>query len=118
MKLSKKNKVYGIAGLAGLVLVILILSLCFGGSRRFLKSQCVVGGGMDCRCLANVIDNRLGKEEIRAFARFSKELRVRQNVNILEFTDEVTARNISAALSICRTVQPVPQEAKPQKAKK
>ena len=117
MKLSKRNIIYGVTGLCGVV-VILIVSMSVFGARRTLKSQCVPGGGMDCRCLANVIDNRLNKQEVRAFARFSKELRVRQNANILEFTDEVTARNISMALSVCRPVQQVQQETKNQKGKK
>ncbi|MBO4745457.1 MAG: hypothetical protein J5613_00090 [Alphaproteobacteria bacterium] len=118
MKLSKRNMLYVCAGLVCLLIIILLSVTSDWRTRRSLKSQCMPGGGMDCACFANIIDNRLSDEEVRIFARFSKELRNRPHTNILEFTDEVIARKISLAVSVCRPVQQVPQETKNQKGKK
>ncbi len=109
---------YVCAGLVCLLVIILLSATSNWRVRRSLKSQCLPGGGMDCACFSNIIDNRLSDKEVRVFARFSKELRTRPHTNILEFTDDVTARNISLAVSVCRPIQQVSQEAKNQKGKK
>ena len=68
--------------------------------RRDLKLQCSTD--VDCVCFANVIDNRLTHDQVRAFSNFLTSVKTRQDTNILEFTDEENARKISDVLSICR----------------
>ena len=117
MKISNKGIVYIAVAVCGIIIISLVMTYLFS-VRRELKSQCVPASGMDCGCFANVIDNRLSDREVKIFARFTRELRIRPNANILEFTDEVTARNISMAVSLCRPIQQIPQENNNQKVKR
>ncbi len=59
--------------------------------------------------------------QVRAFNKFLKTVDKRPTANILEFVDENTAREMSAAVSVCNRVvaeqpksQPKPQPAKQQ----
>ena len=102
MKIIKNKRQTLIAGVCGAVLVIGLFmyftSVCH--MRSVIKNQC--GAGMDCKCFSNVIDNRLNDEQVRAFYRFVKSVKTRPTTNILEYTDEVSARGISNAIAICR----------------
>ena len=85
------------------LLPVLFIIGCFlydHSLRNDMKNRC--GGEMDCACFSNIIDNRLSRDQIRAFLRLSDSIRVRPNANILEFTDEQNAREISNVVSICR----------------
>lgn len=102
-----KNFVLYLTAVVSLVLII------FGGcylsdifARKHLKAQC--GSGMDCVCFFNIVDNRLNINQVRVFTEFLDAVKIRPTANILEFTDEVNAREISAAVALCRLE--VPQE--------
>ena len=69
-------------------------------SHSDLKKQC--GVGMDCRCFANVVDNRLSRKQIRGFTKFLGEIKKHPTANILEFLDEDDAKSLSRVLSVCR----------------
>jgi len=108
-----------LATIGGVLLFIVIILCSTSGlrARHWLKGEC--GVGMDCTCFSNVIDNRLNNTQVRAFRAFLKSAKRRQTANILEFTDEESARGISAAISLCRPVPPQQQQpAKPAAKKK
>lgn len=65
-----------------------------------LKKQC--SAGMDCRCFANIVDNRLSRKQIRGFTKFLGEIKKYPTTNILEFLDEEDAMDLSRALAVCR----------------
>lgn len=81
--------------------VMLIFCVIYGFFfHNNLKEQC--GVGMDCRCFANVVDNRLSRKQIRGFTKFLGEIKKYPNANILEFMDEEDAVALSKVLSVCR----------------
>lgn len=112
MKIKNQKKWAIIAG-AGCALLLVILVILHATSdwrvRRSIKREC--GVGMDCVCFSNVIDNRLDKKQVRAFRAFLNSVKKRPTTNILEFTDEQSARRISEAVSLCR---PTPVQSKPK----
>ncbi|MBR2286268.1 MAG: hypothetical protein IJ866_02335 [Alphaproteobacteria bacterium] len=69
-------------------------------ARSSLKKQC--GAGMDCACFANIVDNRLSNDQVRAFNKFLNSMKTRPTTNIMEFVDEASAQTISSAISLCR----------------
>ena len=118
MKINMKKPTTTAAVVGGLlfILIVILCSTSDWRARHSLKSEC--GAGMDCACFSNVIDNRLNKDQIRAFRAFLKSAKKRPSTNILEFTNEESARGISAAISLCRPTPPQPQNAQPQKKAK
>ena len=70
--------------------------------RNGIKRQC--GAGMDCECFANVVNNRLTRDQVRAFDKFLDAVKTRPTANILEFTDEPSAQVISSSITLCRVV--------------
>ena len=114
MKINKKKRPFFIAGGCCALIIVLIMyftSMCH--VRSVVKDQC--GAGMDCKCFSNVVDNRLNDAQVRAFYKFLKSVKTRPTTNILEFIDEVSARDISNAIAICR---PQIQEQPKSKGKK
>ena len=114
MNMQKKKKLTMVAGAVSAFLAIIIV-LCATSdwrTRWSIKHEC--GAGMDCACFSNVIDNRLDTNQVRAFHSFLKSVKRRPTTNILEFTDEVSARGISAAIALCRPVQQQPSNAQPK----
>ena len=92
---------------AFILFFIVPVVLCFCGFyvndylvRKDLKSKC--GPGMDCACFTNIVDNRLNHNQIRIFSKFLESIRIRPLTNILEYTDEKSARDIFTIISICR----------------
>jgi hypothetical protein len=109
MKTNNQKKYTIIAGVCCAVLLIVFIFLHATSDwrvRRSIKSEC--GVGMDCVCFSNVIDNRLDKNQVRAFRAFLTSVKKRPTTNILEFIDEKSARGISEVVSLCRPtpVQP------------
>ena len=120
MKTENKKRLTLIAGVAGaLVLVAVVIgyftSVCH--MRSVLKSNCGTSVDFNCECFSNVVDNRLSDNQVRAFNRFLKSVKVRPTTNILEFVDEVSAREISNAVAVCRP-RPVVQEQPKAKGRK
>jgi len=115
MKANNQKKWTMIAGLGCAVLLVIFIFLHATSdwrARRSIKHEC--GAGMDCVCFSNVIDNRLDKKQVRAFRAFLNSVKKRPTTNILEFTDEQSARRISEAVSLCRPT-PVQQKTKGKK---
>ena len=113
------NKKWMMIGAGVLLVLFIILGMtCDMRARHSLKSEC--GAGMDCTCFSNVVDNRLSKEQVRAFRAFLDSVKRRPTTNILEFTDAESARGISEAVALCRPapVQPQPSEKTQTKGKK
>ena len=102
--------------LQGLVLCGLMAWGCWNFStfkaRREIKSTCQG----DCGCFNNVVDYRLTNEQVRLFAQFMKELKLRPTASILEFMDTLEAVNLQKAFAICRPApepEPAPQAVEP-----
>lgn len=103
MKVKNPKKLTTIAASVGAGLLVVLVALCATDgwrTRWSLKHEC--GAGMDCACFSNVIDNRLSKEQIRAFHEFLGAVKKRPTASILEFIDEASARGISESIAICR----------------
>lgn len=116
MKINKNKRVSLIIGACGALVLVIGLMFYFTSvchMRSVIKNGC--GAGMDCKCFSNVVDNRLNDEQVRAFYHFIKSVKTRPTTNILEYTDEISARNISNAIVICR---PQIQEQPKSKGKK
>lgn len=118
MKVTKTQKPIAIAvAVCALLLVFFIGMGCTSDwrARRSLKHEC--GAGIDCACLSNVIDNRLNRAQVRAFRAFLDSVKMRPGTNILEFTDEASARGISEAVALCRPAPVQPQQQKTNQTK-
>ena len=114
-ELDKKAKIMAICGMSLFVIIVLLCATSNWRARRSLKHEC--GAGMDCVCFSNVVDNRLNMKQVRAFNAFLNSAKRRQAVNILEFTDDASARGISEAVALCRPA-PVQQQPAQQPQKK
>lgn len=68
--------------------------------RNTVISKC--DSSLDCQCFSNVIKYRFKNRELVVFNKFLNSLSIRNNANILEFTDKETAQNISYLVSLCR----------------
>ncbi|MBQ0013233.1 MAG: hypothetical protein KBS86_01525 [Proteobacteria bacterium] len=88
------------------VISAVIMAFCGGyfafskNLRNTIISKC--DSSLDCYCFNNIVKYRLTTQELIAFNHFLETLPIRDNVNILEFTDEDTAQNIYSLISLCR----------------
>lgn len=107
--ICKKPKNFVMCVASAVFLVLVVFLGCYISNvhaRKNLKAQC--GSGMDCVCFFNIVDKRLNINQVRVFTEFLDAVKIRPTANILEFTDEANAREISAAVALCRLE--VPQE--------
>ena len=106
--IKKPKTIIALAGVLVVAIIVILYSTSDWRMRNALKNDC--GIGMDCTCFSNVVDNRLDKKQVYALHAFMKSVKRRPTTSILEFTDETSARGISAAISLCRPAPAQPQQ--------